>query len=144
MPPSMSGVPVAASTSTAYVLSFLGYAMIGSVINRFLKMWKALRASPVIGPLTYGESFLVALFKGSQILLKSLIWVLKKLHNPTKDLISDLEVGILAFSTAFSLSLPGIIPSGVSLKPRYATSLQPKKHFAILILRLCSSSLVSV
>jgi hypothetical protein len=66
-------------------------------------------ALPVMGPLMYSESFLVALLSGSQILAKSLMCALKKLHNPIKDLISSFVAGIFAFSTAFSLSLPGFI-----------------------------------
>jgi hypothetical protein len=47
--------------------------MIGSEHNMLFKCSKALMALPEIGPLTYSESFLVALFSGSQILAKSLM-----------------------------------------------------------------------
>jgi hypothetical protein len=65
----------------------------------------------------YSESFLVALFNGSQILAKSLMCVLKKLQRPTNDLISSLVAAIFAFSAALSLSFPGLMPRGVSLNP---------------------------
>ena len=118
IPPSIEFVPVDASTIRAYVLSALGYAMIGSEHSNVFKVSNASKGLPVIGPFVYSESLRVALFSGSQILLKFLMWVLKKLHNPTKDLISSFVVGIFAFSTAFSLSLPGFMPSGVNLNPR--------------------------
>ena len=118
MPPSIESVPVDASTIRAYVLSALGYAMIGSEHNNALRVSNASNGLPVIGPFVYSESLRVALFNGSQILAKSLMWVLKKLHRPTNDLISSLEDGILAVSTAFSLSLPGLMPVGVNLNPR--------------------------
>jgi hypothetical protein len=44
-------------------------------------MLNASKALPVIGPFAYSAFYLVALFKGSQILAKSLVWVRKKLHN---------------------------------------------------------------
>jgi hypothetical protein len=50
--------------------------------------------------------------------VKSLMLVLKKLRRPTNDLISSLVDGIFADSTVFNLSLPGLMPFGVNLKPR--------------------------
>jgi hypothetical protein len=84
--------------------------MIGSEHNIVFRFSNASLALPVIGPLEYSESFRVALFNGSQILAKSLMCVLKKLHKPTKDLISSFDSGIFTFSTAFSLSFPGLMP----------------------------------
>ena len=55
------------------VLSDLGYAMIGSEHNIVCRSVNASKGLPVIGPLMYSESFLVALFNGSQILAKSLM-----------------------------------------------------------------------
>jgi hypothetical protein len=59
-----------------------------------------------MGRFEYSASFLVALFKGSQILAKSLMSVLKKFHSPTKDLISYFVCGIFAVSAAFSMPCP--------------------------------------
>ncbi len=61
----------------------------------------------------------------------------KKLHRPTKERIVLMSVGGLAFFMAFSLFLPGFIPAGVRVKPRYDTSLFPKKHLSRFIFRLC-------
>jgi hypothetical protein len=63
--------------------------MIGSVHNIVLSMLNASKAFPEMGSFVYSASFLVALFSGSQILAKSLMCVQKKLHSPTKDLISS-------------------------------------------------------
>ncbi len=71
--------------------------MIGLEHSNVLRVSNASNGFPVIGPFVYSESFRVALFSGSQILAKSFMCVLKKLHIPTKDLISSLVAGILAF-----------------------------------------------
>jgi hypothetical protein len=84
--------------------------MIGSEHSIVIRVSKASSALPVIEPFEYSESFLAALFSGSQILAKSLIGILKKLHKPTNDLISSFDVKIFAFSTALSLSFPGVMP----------------------------------
>jgi hypothetical protein len=105
----------------AYVQFDLRYAMIGSeqhIIFNIMFASKALKALPVIGPYVYSESFLVVMFCGSQIQAKPLMSVLKKLHSPTKDLISYFGVGTFVVSTALSLSLPGLILIGVILNPR--------------------------
>jgi hypothetical protein len=52
------------------------------------------------------------------MIAKFLMWVQKKLHYPTNDLIVFTSVGGLASFMAFSLFLPGLIPSGVSVKPK--------------------------
>jgi hypothetical protein len=49
------------------------------------------------------QSFLVALFRGSQILAESLIKVQKKLCNPTKEITSSLIDGTFAVWNALSL-----------------------------------------
>ena len=67
---------------------------------------------------------------------KCLMCVRKKLHRPTKEQIVFTSVGGLAFLMAFNLFLPGFIPAGVRVKPRYDTSLLPKKHLSRLIFRL--------
>jgi hypothetical protein len=46
------------------------------------------------------------------------ICVLKKLHKPTKEQIVLTSVGGLASLIAFNLFFPGLIPSGVKVKPR--------------------------
>ena len=109
IPTSTSAVPVDASTMRVYVLLPLGYAITGSEQSMALKFWYASSASPVIVPDLYVASFLVALFNGAHSLAKSFTHVLKKLQSPTKDLISSFVSGIFAFSTAFSLSFPGVI-----------------------------------
>ena len=63
MPPSISAVPVEASTMRAYVQSPLGYAMTGSEHSISLSSRYAPRISPLIGPDLYVESFLVALLR---------------------------------------------------------------------------------
>ena len=73
--------------------------------------------------------------RGAVISAKSLMCVLKKLHRPMKDRIVLISVGGLASLMALSLFLPGLIPSGVRVKPRYETSLFPNTHFYRLILR---------
>ena len=88
-----------------------------SAHNLLFKMLKALSALPVIWPLEYSASFLVALLSGSQMFAKSLC-VLKKSHSPTNDLISFLRYGILAVFTALSLSFPGLMPTGVNRSPK--------------------------
>jgi len=70
------------------------------------------------------------------MIAKFLIWVLKKLHSPTKEQVVLTSVGGLAFLIAFNLFLPGFIPAGVSVKPRYDTSLLPKKHLSRFIFKL--------
>ncbi len=52
------------------------------------------------------------------IMAKFFICVLKKLQSPTKDRIVFTSVGGLASLIAFSLFFPGLIPAGVSVKPR--------------------------
>ncbi len=47
------------------------------------------------------------------MIAKFLMWVRKKLQRPTKDLIVLTLAGNLAVSMAFSLFLPGLIPSSV-------------------------------
>ncbi len=79
----------------------------------------------------------MSLKSGAAMIAKFLMWVLKKLHNPTKDLIVLTSVGGLASLIAFNLFFHGLIPSGVSVKPRYETSVFPKKHLSKLIFRLC-------
>ncbi len=79
----------------------------------------------------------MSLKSGAAMIAKFLMWVLKKLHNPTKDLMVLTSVGGLASLMAFNLFFPGLIPSGKSVKPRYETSLLPKKHLSKLIFRLC-------
>ncbi len=50
------------------------------------------------------------------------------------------SVGGFGSLMAFSLFLPGLIPSGVSVKPRYENSLLPKKHVSKFIFKLCVCS----
>jgi hypothetical protein len=88
--------------------------MIGSMHNIVLSNLNASNTLPEIGTLVNSASFHVALFRGVHRFEQNPL--LKKLHNPKNDLISSF--GILAVSTAFSLSLPGLIPHGVSLSPR--------------------------
>ncbi len=66
----------------------------------------------------YLESFLVSLNRGAATMAKFLMWVWKKLQRPTNDLIVLTSARILAVSMAFSLFLPGLIPSGVRVNPR--------------------------
>jgi hypothetical protein len=70
--------------------------MIGPEQSIVFRIEKASRALPVVGPFEYLASFLVALFRGSQILANSLIKFLKKLHSTMQDLISAFVSGILA------------------------------------------------
>ncbi len=72
---------------------------------------------------------------GAAIRAKSLMCVLKKLHNPTKDQMVLMSVGGLGSFMALSLFFPGLIPSGVRVKTRYDPSLLPNRHFSRLILR---------
>ncbi len=55
---------------------------------------------------------------GAATIAKFLMWVLKKLQRPTNDRIVLTSAGILAVSMAFSLFLPGLMPSGVRVNPR--------------------------
>ena len=52
------------------------------------------------------------------MIAKSLMCVLKKLQRPTKDLTIFIVVGGLASLIACNLLRPGLMPSGVSVKPR--------------------------
>ncbi len=61
----------------------------------------------------------MSLNNGAAIRAKSLMCVLKKLHRPTKDQIVLISVGGLASLMALSLFFPSLIPSGVSVKPRF-------------------------
>ena len=80
-------------------------------------MLSAFTALPVIGLFVNSECFLVALLRGSHILV--FFVCTKKLHKPTKNLVYSLLCGILAFSTALNFSLSGLLPSGVHLNLRY-------------------------
>ncbi len=117
-PPGVSAVPVAASVIRAYWRSSCGKAMTGSEMSCFRRVMKAALASSGNGPPLYPESFRVSLNKGAAMIAKFLMWVRKKLQRPTKDLIVLTSAGILAVSMAFSLFLPGLIPSGVRVNPR--------------------------
>jgi hypothetical protein len=83
----------------------------------------------------YPESFLVTLNRGAAIIAKSLMWVRKKLQRPTKDLTIFMLVGGCASLIACNLFLPGLMPSGDSMNPRYETSLLPKAHLSRFTLR---------
>jgi hypothetical protein len=61
--------------------------MIGSEHSIVLSKWNASIALPVIDPLECSASFLVALFNGSQILAKSMIYLWKKIPIPIKGMI---------------------------------------------------------
>ena len=117
-PPGVSAVPVAASVIRAYWRSSHGKAMTGSDMSCFLRFMKAAMAASGNGPPLYPESFLVSLNNGAAIIAKSLMWVRKKLQRPTNDLMVLTSVGALAVSMAFSLFLPGLIPSGIRVNPR--------------------------
>ncbi len=52
------------------------------------------------------------------MMAKFFMCVRKKLHKPTKDRIVLTSVGGLASLIAFNLFFPGLMPSGVSVKPR--------------------------
>ncbi len=117
-PPGVSAVPVAASVIKAYWRSNLGKAMTGSEMSCLLRVLKAALASSGSGPPLYPESFLVSLKSGAATMAKFLMWVRKKLHRPTKDLIVLASVRVFTVSIAFSLFLPGLIPSGVSVNLR--------------------------
>ena len=136
-PPGVSAVPVAASVIKAYCLSALGNAMIGSEVRAFWSAEKAAIASFGSGPPLYPESLRGSLNRGAAMMAKFLMCVRKKLHRPTNEWIVLTSVGGLASFMAFNLFFPGLIPSGVSVKPRYETSLLPKKHLSRLIFRLC-------
>ena len=60
----------------------------------------------------------MSLKRGAAMMAKFLMCVQKKLHRLTKDLIVLTSVGGLASLIAFNLFLPGLMPSGVSVKPR--------------------------
>ena len=66
----------------------------------------------------YPESLRVTQKSGAAMMAKSLMCVLKKLHSPTKDLTILIMVGGLASLMACSLFCPGLMPSGVKVKPR--------------------------
>jgi hypothetical protein len=53
-------------------------------------------AASGIGPPLYPESSWMSLNSGAAMTAKSLIWVRKKLHNPTKDLMVLTSAGALA------------------------------------------------
>ncbi len=108
-PRGVSAVPVAASVIKAYWRSNLGNAMTGSEISCLLRETKAALASSGNGPPLYPESFRVSLKSGAATMAKFLMWVRKKLHRPTKDLIVLTSAGVFAVSIAFSLFLPGLI-----------------------------------
>ncbi len=74
--------------------------------------------------------------RGAAMIAKFLMCVMKKLQSPTKEQIVFTSVGGFASLIAY-LVFPGLRPSRVRVKPRYETSLFPKKHFSRLILRLC-------
>ena len=63
IPPGFSLVPVAASTSSAYVLSDLGYAITGSEHRVFFNVSNAAFSSSVYLPLK-ALSFLVRIYNG--------------------------------------------------------------------------------
>ncbi len=81
-------------------------------------MQKAAIALLGSGPPLYPESLQVSLMRGAAMMAKFLMWVWKKLQRPKKDLIVLTSVGGFAYLLAFSLFLPGSIPSGVRVKPR--------------------------
>jgi len=60
------------------------------------------------------------------MIAKFLMWVWKKLHGSTNDWIVLTSVGGYTSLMALTLPLPGLIPPGVRVKPRYETSLLPK------------------
>ncbi len=83
------------------------------------------------------QSFFVSAVSGDVSWAKFRMCPRKKLQSPKNCRTScTLDVGG-AFFTAFSLSVPGIMPSSVRQKPRYDTSLLPNTHFWRLILMLC-------
>jgi len=69
---------------------------------------------------------------GAAMVAKSLMCVRKKLQRATKDLTILTFVGGLASLIACNLFLPGLIPWGVNVKPRYETSWLPNMHFSRL------------
>jgi hypothetical protein len=71
------------------------------------------------------------------MMAKFFVCVQKKLHSLTNDQIVLMSVGGFASLIALSLFFLSLIPSGVSVKPKYDTYLLPKKHLSRLILRLC-------
>jgi len=73
---------------------------------------------------------------GAAMIAKFLMWVWKKLHRPTNDRIVLTSVGGFASLMALSFLSPRLIASGVRVKPRYETSLLPKKHLSRLIFKL--------
>ena len=62
------------------------------------------------------------------MIAKILMRVLKNLHSPMIEQMVLTSVAGFASLMVLSLFFPGFIPSGVSVKPRYETSLLPKKH----------------
>ncbi len=131
----MSAVPVAASVMSANCQLVRGNAITGSEISCFCKLMNASIAGLGRGPPLYPESFPMSLNNGAAITAKSLMCVQKKLHNPTKVQIVLTSLGAFAVWIALSLFFPGLIPSGVRVKPRYETSLFLMMHLSRLILR---------
>ncbi len=113
-PPDVSAVLVAASVIRAYWRSNLGKAMTGSEMSCLLRVTKAALASSGNGP----PLFRVSLKSGAAMMAKFLMWVRKKLHRPTNDLIVVTSAGVFAVSIAFSLFMLGLIPSGVKVNHR--------------------------
>ncbi len=111
-------MPVAALVMMAYCQSVLGKAITGSEINFFCKLMKASMAAGGRGLPLYPESFRVSLNSGAAVTAKSLMCILKKLHRPMKDQIVLTSLGGLAVWMALSLFFPGLIPSGVKVKPK--------------------------
>ncbi len=67
-----------------------------------------------------GDTSIVVFRMIDKVLLSVNFFVsaLQKLHNPIKDLTAFISVGGFASLMAFNLSLPGVMPCGVSTKPR--------------------------
>jgi len=73
--------------------------------------------APGSGLEEYPDSWQVSLNKGAANIAKSLMWLQKKLQRLTNELIDLMSMGALASLIAFSLAWPGLIPSGVRVKP---------------------------
>ncbi len=133
--PGVSAMPVAASVMSVYRESALGRAITSSEVSCFCRAQRACSAASGRGPDLYLEPFCVSRNKGTAINVKSLMCVLKKLHNPMKDLISLISFRGLASLMALSLFFLGLIPSRVCVKPKYKISLFLNTHFYRFISR---------
>ena len=117
IPPGVMAVPVEASTIRAYCLSYLGYATMGSDVRAALSLTNVSSASGRRGLPFHGEFLHWSLFKGWANKWKFLMCVLKKLHSPMKERTILMDVGKGAHLVQANLSLPGVMPFGVRVKP---------------------------